>query len=131
MGRGWEGSRVLQRSDHRKRYGRLGLGQAAACQNVLEGTCLLIREKSLYPAAERLSYPAPISRTSKYTQAQMIEDRSGRASPYGLCLLHGTGVSAGDKQGSYGWDRSAATRAPGCVKPIPWPWPGHTSWMRA
>lgn len=49
-----------------------------------------------------------------YTQAQITEHRSGRASPYVLCPLHGAGVLAGDKRGSYGQDRSAATRCHEC-----------------
>lgn len=50
MHHGWEGSWVVQRSDYGKRYGELRLGQVAAHQNILKGTCLLTREKPLYPS---------------------------------------------------------------------------------
>lgn len=51
-----------------------------------------------------------------YTQAQITEHRSGRAAPYVLCPLHGAGILAGDKWGSYGQDRMVAMRCHECPR---------------
>lgn len=64
--------------------------------NVLESTCLMMRE-AFIQVAEQFSYPAPISRTSIYTLAQITNHGSSRASLYMLCLLHSAGILAGVK----------------------------------
>lgn len=102
MGHSWEGSWVLQCSDDGKRCGELGLGRVAAHQKHLRGHTPADKGKAFVSKWLCIfSYPAPISRSSVYTQAQITEHRSGRASPHVLCLLHSAGILAGDNWGSW------------------------------
>ena len=131
MGHGWEGSRVLQRSDYGKRCSELRLGQGAAHQNILEGTGLLRREKPLY-----LSGRASFLRCSYLQDFDVRPGTDHRGSPRESIPVHALLAA---RRWHLGWGQVRLLRGGlnGCHTLLQVPWEvssqalGHTSWTRA